>query len=166
MWKFLLAWHQQGHQRSSPSVWNLHLVPEPECCSTPHTYTNAISPMADVCHRYLHLEGIDHLVVGDFYLEMIFVQCLPPGQSNANKVVSLLKEMFSEHASLKSFTLTMAHNMQVLSSLTSVRLGASHTKPQVHTIHSPMDLLRPVSSLPNMHSNEPSIVVLIHTLLC
>ena len=43
------------------------------------------------------LEGNDHLVVGDFYLKMIFVRCLPPGQSNANKVVSLLKEMFSEH---------------------------------------------------------------------
>ena len=43
------------------------------------------------------LEGIDHLVVGDFYSKMILVQHLPPGQSNANKVVSLLKEMFSEH---------------------------------------------------------------------
>ena len=43
------------------------------------------------------LEGVDHLVVGDFYLKMIFVRCLPPSQSNANKVVSLLKEMFSEH---------------------------------------------------------------------
>ena len=43
------------------------------------------------------LEGIDHLVVGDFYSKMILVQCLPPGQSYANKVVSLLKEMFSEH---------------------------------------------------------------------
>ena len=43
------------------------------------------------------LEGIDHLVVGDFYSKMILVQCLPPGQSNANKVISLLKEMFSEH---------------------------------------------------------------------
>ena len=43
------------------------------------------------------LEGVDHLVVGDFYLKMIFVQHLPPSQSNANKVVSLLKEMFSEH---------------------------------------------------------------------
>ena len=42
------------------------------------------------------LEGVDHLVVGDFYLKMIFVQCIPPGQSNANKV-SLLKEMFVEH---------------------------------------------------------------------
>ena len=43
------------------------------------------------------LEGVDHLVVGDFYLKMIFIWCLPPGQSNANKVVSLLKEMFSEY---------------------------------------------------------------------
>ena len=43
------------------------------------------------------LEGVDHLVVGSFYSKMIFVQCIPPGQSNANKVVLLLKEMFSEH---------------------------------------------------------------------
>ena len=43
------------------------------------------------------LEGVDHLVVGNFYLKMIFIQCIPPGQSNANKVVLLLKEMFSEH---------------------------------------------------------------------
>ena len=43
------------------------------------------------------LEGVAHLVVSDFYSKMIFVWCLPPSQNNANKVVSLLKEMFSEH---------------------------------------------------------------------
>ena len=43
------------------------------------------------------LEGIDNLVVGDLYSKMIFVRCLPAGQSNANKVISLLKELFSEH---------------------------------------------------------------------
>ena len=44
------------------------------------------------------LEGNDLLVVtGDFCSKMSFVQCLPPSQSNANKVISLLKEMFSEH---------------------------------------------------------------------
>ena len=43
------------------------------------------------------LEGVDHLVVGDFYSKMIFVWHIPPGQSNANEVVSVLKEMFSEH---------------------------------------------------------------------
>ena len=54
MWKFLLAQHKQGHRRSSLPVWSLHPVPEPESCSTPHTYTHTIMPMADVCHWYLH----------------------------------------------------------------------------------------------------------------
>ena len=43
------------------------------------------------------LEGVDHQVVGNFYLKMIFIQHIAPGQSNANKVVSLLKEMFAEY---------------------------------------------------------------------
>ena len=43
------------------------------------------------------LEGVDYLVVSDFYSKMIFIWPLHPGQSSANKVVSLLKEMFSEH---------------------------------------------------------------------
>ena len=47
------------------------------------------------------LEGVDYLVVGNFYLKMIFIQHLPPGQSNANKVISLLKEIFSEHGILQ-----------------------------------------------------------------
>ena len=53
--------------------------------------------MADVCHIYLHTKGVDYLVVGNFYSKMIFVWCLPPSQSNTNKVVLLLKEIFSEH---------------------------------------------------------------------
>ena len=43
------------------------------------------------------LKGVDHLVVGNVYSKMIFIWCIPPGQSNTNKVVSLLKEMFAEH---------------------------------------------------------------------
>ena len=43
------------------------------------------------------LEGVDHLVVGNFYSKMIFIQHIPPCQSNTNKVVLLVKEMFSEH---------------------------------------------------------------------
>ena len=49
------------------------------------------------------LEGVNYLVVGNFYSKMIFVRCLPPSQSNANKVVLLLKEMFSEHGIPKVF---------------------------------------------------------------
>ena len=42
-------------------------VPEPECCSTPHTYT--IMPMADVCHRYLHARRSWPPGSGEFLLE-------------------------------------------------------------------------------------------------
>ena len=112
------------------------------------------------------LEGIDHLVVGDFYLKMIFVQCLPPGQSNANKVISLLKEMFSEHGIpevLHSDNGPQYASAQFANFCTS--WGISHKTSSPHYPQS-MDLPRHVSSLPNMHSNEPSIVVPIHTLLC
>ena len=54
MWMYLLAWYKQSHWRSCLSVWDLHPVPNPECCSTSHPYTNSILPMADVCHRHLH----------------------------------------------------------------------------------------------------------------
>ena len=48
-----------------------------------------------------HPKGVDHLVVGNFYSKMIFIQHIPPGQSNANRVLLLLKEMFSEHGILE-----------------------------------------------------------------
>ena len=112
------------------------------------------------------LEGVDHLVVGDFYSKMIFIRHIPPGQSNTNKVVLLLKAMFSEHGILKSFALTVAYNMRVPNLLTSVYLGASHTKPQVCITHNPMDLLRHASSLSNMHSNKPKTVMPIHSSSC
>ena len=43
------------------------------------------------------LEGTDYLICGDVYSRMILIQHLPFGQSNTIKVISLLKEMFSEH---------------------------------------------------------------------
>ena len=47
------------------------------------------------------LEGTDYLICGDFYSKMMLIQCLLSGHSNAVKVVSLHKEMFSEHGILK-----------------------------------------------------------------
>ena len=43
------------------------------------------------------LEGADYLICSDFYSKMVLIQHLPSGQSNKTKVISLLKEMFSEH---------------------------------------------------------------------
>ena len=66
--------------------------------AAPLTPTPTPSHPSQMCTTDIFtLEGINHLVVGDFYSKMIFIQHLPPSQSNANKVISLLKEMFSEH---------------------------------------------------------------------
>ena len=64
----------------------------------PLTPTPTPSHLWQMCATDIFMpEGIDHLVVGNFYLKMILVWHLPPSQSNTNKVISLLKEMFSEH---------------------------------------------------------------------
>ena len=66
--------------------------------AAPLTRTPTPSHPWQMCARDIFtLEGVHHLVVGNFYSNMIFVRCLSPGQSNANKVVSLLKERFSKH---------------------------------------------------------------------
>ena len=49
-------------------------------------------------------------------------------------------------APLKSFALTMAHNMRVPNLLTSAYHGAYHMKPQLCITHNPMDLPRHASS--------------------
>ena len=54
IWMHLLAWYKWSHWRSCLLVWDLHMVPSPECCSTPHTYTSSILSMADVCNGHLY----------------------------------------------------------------------------------------------------------------
>ena len=57
------------------------------------------------------LEGIDYLICGNFYSKRILIPCFPSGQSNTVKVVSLLKEIFSEQEFPKYSTLTTALSM-------------------------------------------------------
>ena len=97
-WMYLLAWYKQSHWRSCLSMWDLHCVPSPECCNTSHSYANSIPPMVDVCLRHLYSgrSWLPHM----WWLLLNLVWCLPSGQSNTAKVISLLnccKEMFSEH---------------------------------------------------------------------
>ena len=66
--------------------------------AAPFTPTSTPSHPWHMCATDIFiLEGVDHLVVGDFYSKMIFVWHLPSSQSNTNNVISLLKEIFSEH---------------------------------------------------------------------
>ena len=160
--KFLLAQHQQGHRRGSPPVWSQHPVPEPECSSTPHTYTYIIMPMADVCYRYLHARrnwppGSGWLLLKDDLSLMSSTQPEQCQQGCLTAEGDVFRAWHPQSPSLWQWPTICKWP----SSLTSVYLGAYHMKPQVHITHNPMDLLKHVSSLSNTHSNEPSTAVLI-----
>ena len=66
--------------------------------ATPFTPTPTPSHPWQMCASDIFtLEGADYFICGDFYSKMILIWCLPSGESNTTKVISLLKEMFSEH---------------------------------------------------------------------
>ena len=97
MWMCLLARHKQAIEEA---VWQC------ETCTQFQAQNAAapLTPMPTLSHPWhlcttdiFTLEGINYLICGDFYSKMILIQHLPSGQSNTVKVISLLKEMFSEH---------------------------------------------------------------------
>ena len=136
--------------------------------AAPLTPTPTPSHLWQMCATDIFmLEGIDHLVVGDFYSKMIFVQCLPPGQSNANKVV-----LTAEGDVLRAWHLWSPSLWQwpAICKCSVCQLlynwGISHETWSPHYLQSNGFAKACVKVLPNMHSIKPSIVVLIHTLLC
>ena len=73
-------------------------LPSPKCTAAPLTPTPTPSCPWQMCTTDIFtLEGIDYLICGNFYSKMILIWCLPSGQGNTVKLVSLHKEMFSEH---------------------------------------------------------------------
>ena len=113
------------------------------------------------------LEGVDHLVVGNFYSKMIFVWHIPPGQSNAQQghlaaEGDVIRAWHPQSPSLWQWpTICKYLVCWLLYSLGQLTQNLKSTLPTVQQICQGM-----CASLPNMHSNKPSIVVLIHTLLC
>ena len=89
--------------------------------ATPLTPTPTLSCPWQMCASDIFtLEGADYLTCGDLYSKMILIQYLPSGQNNTAKVVSLLKEMFSEHGipgtrlvTIKTMTIS-PHHMAVI----------------------------------------------------
>ena len=83
------------------------------------------------------LEGLDYLICGNFYSKMILIQHLPSGQSNTVKVISLLKEMFSEHTIPEE--LHYGNNPQYVSAQFTefcTSLGITHETSSPHYLQS------------------------------
>ena len=115
-------------------VWNLHTIPESESCSTPHTYTHTISPMADVCPRHLHTWRSWPPGSGQHLLEddLCSTYSTWPEQ-HQQSCLTAEGGVFQSMVSPKSFTLTMAHNMQVPSFVDfCISWGITHETSSLH----------------------------------
>ena len=88
------------------------------------------------------LEGADYITYGDFYSKMILIQCLPSGQRNTAKVVSLLKEMFSEHGIPEVLHSDNGPQYASAQFADFCPLVVSPMRPQALTIHNQMDFQR------------------------
>ena len=90
-------------------------------------------------------DGVDYLILADYYSKVILVCNLLEGQSNSAKVIHIWRNGFVIMAHQKSCAQLMAHSMLVLPLQSTALNGLSPMKAPVHTTHSPMDLLSHVS---------------------
>ena len=96
MWIYLLAWYKQSHWRLFISV-RLAPTSKPRMLQL-LSLLHQLCPTHGICVPQTSLPWKEPTTsCGDFYSKMILIWCLPSGQSNTAKVISLLKEMFSEH---------------------------------------------------------------------
>ena len=88
------------HKAIEEAVWQCETCTQFQAqnAAAPLTPTPTPSCPWQICAMDIFtLKGTNYLICGHFYSKMTLIQCLPCGQSNAVKVVLLLKEMFSEH---------------------------------------------------------------------
>ena len=100
LWMCLLARHKQGHRRSREAFSSVRPAPssKPKMLQHPSLQCQ-LQPAHGRCAPQTSSpwKELTTWICGDFYSKMILIQCLPSGQSYTVKVISLLKEMFSEH---------------------------------------------------------------------
>ena len=165
MWMCLLARHKQSHRRRSSAVWDLHPVPSPKCCSTPHTMPTLSYPWQMCTTDIFTLEGINYLICSNFYSKMILIWCLPSGQSNnGQSCLTAQRNVLGAQNSQSTLVWQWPSVWECTDSLSSAPLGVSHTRPQAPTTHNWMDLQRCAWNLWSMHSNVLSTVALTHSL--
>ena len=66
--------------------------------ATPLTSTPTLSHPWHICASDIFtLDGMDYLILADFYSKVILVHNLPAGQSNSSKVIHIMEEWFCDH---------------------------------------------------------------------
>ena len=66
--------------------------------ATPLTPTPTPSHPWQICASDIFtLDGVDYLILADFYSKVILARNLPAGQSNSAKVIHILEEWFCDH---------------------------------------------------------------------
>ena len=90
-------------------------------------------------------DGVNYLILADFYSKVILIFNLPAGQSNSAKVIHILEELVCDHGTPE--VLCTDNGPQYASTAfldCSIECGLTH-EPPIHTTHSPMDLLHHMS---------------------
>ena len=130
----------------------MHELLGPECCYTTHTNTYTFTSLAAPSHPWqirasdiFTLDGMDYLILADFYSKVILVHNLPAGQSNSEKLFTSWKNAFVIMAHQKSYLQIMSHSMLVMPLQIAAMNGVSLMEPPVQTTQSPMDLQSHVS---------------------
>ena len=89
LWLCLLAWYQQDHWGSCLAMWNMHEILA-QNAATPLTPTPTLSCPWQICASDIFTwDGMDYLILADFYSKVILVHNLPAGESNSAKVIHI-----------------------------------------------------------------------------
>ena len=94
MWKFLLAWHLP--------VWSLQQFQSQNAAASLTPTPTSSHPWQMCATDIFMLEGIDHLVVGDFYSKIILVWCFPHARAMPTGLSHCWRRCFQSMASPKS----------------------------------------------------------------
>ena len=83
--------------------------------ATPLTPTPTPSHPLQICASDIFtLDGMDYLIIADFYSKVILVYNLPTGQSKSAKVIHILEEWFCDHGTTEVICTDNGHSMLVL----------------------------------------------------
>ena len=112
LWLCFLAWYQQDHWGICLAMWNRYEI-QAKNAPTPLTPTPS-HPWWIWASDIFTLDGVDYLILADFYSKVILVPNPPTGQSNSAKAFHILEEWLCDHGMPEVLCTDNDHSMLVL----------------------------------------------------